>query len=132
MVCQSCGNVDVLAVLIQSRLYSQFLSSQVNIQLTLLSNLSSLFLASSVLFLKSCLHGVTRLSQCGCLGCVDSIQTLFEVFVMKKIEVVNIQLTLRSALSSLFLASSVLFLQSCLHGVTRLWQCGSLGCVDSI
>ena len=104
----------------------------VNIQLTLRSTLSSLFLASSALFLQSCLHGVTRLWQTGCLCCVDSIQTLFEVFVMKKIEVVNIPLTVRSTLSSLFLASPVLFLQSCLHGVTRLWQSGCLGCVDSI
>ena len=104
----------------------------VNIQLSVRSTLSSLFLASSALFLQSCLHGVTKLRQSGCLGCVDSIQTLFEVFVMKKIEKVNIQLTLRSTLSSLFLASSALFLQSCLHGVPKLRQCGFLGCVDSI
>ena len=103
-----------------------------NVPLTLRSTLSNLFLASSVLFLQSCLHGVTSLRQTGCLGCVDSIQTLFEVFVMKKFEVVNIQLTVRSTLSSLFLAFSVLFLKSCLHGVTRLWQSGCLGCVDSI
>ena len=59
-----------------------FCHKQVNIPLTLRSTLSSLFLAFSVLFLHPCLHGVTKLRQCGFLGCVDSIQTLFAVIVI--------------------------------------------------
>ena len=87
-----------------------FLAWKVNIQLTLCSTPSSLFLASSVLFLQSCLHHASRLWQCGCIVFVDSTtQTLFAVFWQA-----NIQLTLCSTPSSLFLASSVLFLQFCL------------------
>ena len=44
---------------------------------------------------------------------------------------VNIQLILCSTPSSLFLVSSVLFLQSCLHHASRLWQCGCIVFIDS-
>ena len=213
-----------------------FLAWKVNIQLTLCSTQSSLFLASSALFLQFRLHGVPKLWQCGCIVFIASItQTLFAVFWHEKstfnwlyvllqaasssrllcsssnctyiirqdsgnVDVlssliqpprlssmffgmqsqhstdsmfysqqplprvfcalppivptsdvktlamwmyclycfnhpgslrwflawkVNIQLTLCSTPSSLFLASSVLSLQSCLHHASRLWQCGA-------
>ena len=218
-----------------------YLAWKVNIQLTLCSTPSSLFLGSSVLFLQSCLHHTSRLWQCGCIVFIASTtQTLFAVFWHEKstfnwlyvllqaasssrllcsssnrayiirqesgnVDVlsllahhpdslrcflawkVNIQLTLCSTLaastsrllcssssfaswcaktvaiwmyclywfnhpdsfrcflawkvniqltvcftpSSLFLASSVLFLQSCLHHTSRLWQCGCIVWIDS-
>ena len=75
-----------------------FLAWKVNIQLTLCSTSSSLFLASSVLFLQSCLHHASRLWQCGCIVFIDSTtQTLFAVFLAWK---VNIQLTLCSTLAA--------------------------------
>ena len=58
-----------------------FLAWKVNIQLTLCSTPSSLFLASSVLFLQLYLHHTSRLWQCGCIVFIDSTtQTLFDVF----------------------------------------------------
>ena len=101
-----------------------FLAWKVNIQLTLCFTPSSLFLASSVLFLQSCLHHASRLWQCGCIVFIDSTtQTLFAVIWHEKS---TFNMTLCSTPSSLFLASSVLFLQSCLHHASRLWQCGCI------
>ena len=162
-----------------------YLAWKVNIQLTLCSTPSSLFLGSSVLFLQSCLHHTSRLWQCGCIVFIASTtQTLFAVFWHEKSTFnwlyvllqaasssrllcssssfaswcaktvaiwmyclywfnhpdsfrcflawkVNIQLTLCFTPSSLFLASSVLFLQSCLHHAKGLWQCGCIVWIDS-
>ena len=162
-----------------------FLAWKVNFQLTLCSTPSSLFLASSVLFLQLYLHHTSRLWQCGCIVFMDSTtQTLFDVFWHERstfnwlyvllpaasssrllcsssnrayiirqdsgnVDVLSLllqppklsslffgmksqhSLTLCSAPSSLFLASSVLFLQSCLHHASRLWQCGCIVFIDS-
>ena len=106
-----------------------FLAWKVNIQLTLCSTPSSLFLASSVLFLQSCLHHAKGLWQCGCIVWIASItQTLFAVIWHEKS---TFNMTLCSTPSSLFLASSVLFLQLCLHHASRLWQCGCIVFNDS-
>ena len=162
-----------------------FLAWKVNFQLTLCSTPSSLFLASSVLFLQLYLHHTSRLWQCGCIVFMDSTtQTLFDVFWHVKstfnwlyvllpaasssrllcsssnrayiirqdsgnVDVLSLllqppklsslffgmksqhSLTLCSTPSSLYLASSVLFLQSCLHHASRLWQCGCIVFIDS-
>ena len=109
-----------------------FLAWKVNIQLTLCSTPSSLFLASSVLFLQSCLHHASRLWQCGCIVFIDSItQTLFAVFWHEKSTFNWLYVLLISTPSSLFLTSSVLFLQSCLHHASRLWQRGCIFWIDS-
>ena len=64
---------------------------------------SSLFLAASVLFVQTCLHGAPRLRN---RGCIDSTQTLFSDLVMKS------QLTLCSTLSTLAASSSRLLCSS--------------------
>ena len=182
---QDSGNVDVLSLLLQPpRLFRCFLAWKVNIQLTLCSTPSSLFLTSFVLFLQSCLHHTSRLWQCGCIVFLASTtQTLLAVFWHEKstfnwlyvllqaasssrllcsssnrayimrqdsgnVDVLLIQPPRLFSLffgmksqhstdsmfysSSLFLASSVLFLQSCLHHTSRLWQCGCIVFTDSI
>ena len=184
VVRQDSGNVDVLSSFIQSiRLSSLFFGMKSQHSTDSMFYSSSLFLASSVLFLQSCLHHAKGLWQCGCIVFIDSTtQTLFAViwhekstfnwlyvllqaasssrllcsssnraYIMRQdsgnVDVlslliqppsrcylawkVNIQLTLCSTPSSLFLASSVLFLESCLQHASRLWQCGCIVFIDS-
>ena len=162
-----------------------FLACKVNIQLTLCSTPSSLYLASSVLFLQFCLVVCQDCCNLDVLSLLIQPPRLFSLFFGMKGQhstdsmfyskqplprvfcalppivptscvktlamwmyclywfnhpdflrcflawKVNIQLTLCSTPSSLFLASSVLFLQSCLHHASRLWQCGCIIWIDS-
>ena len=105
-----------------------FLAWKVNIQLTLCSTPSSLFLASSVLFLQSCLHHASRLWQCGCIVFIGTPPRLSSLFFGMKSQHSTDSMFYSS---SLFLASSVLFLQSCLHHAKGLWQCGCIVWIDS-
>ena len=84
-----------------------FLAWKVNIQLTLCSAPSSLFLASSVLFLQSCLHHASRLWQCGCIVFIDSTtQTFFAAFWHEKSTFNWHYVLLQAASSSRLLCSS--------------------------
>ena len=108
MVCQDCGKVDVLSLLIQSpRLSSLFFGMKSQHSTDSMFYSSSLFLASSVLFLQSCLHHTSRLWQCGCIVFIDSTtQTLFAVFWHEKSTFNWLYVLLQAASSSRLLCSS--------------------------
>ena len=108
--------------LIQSSLFSQFLSRKKSTDSMFYSIYSSsLFLATSVLFLQTCLHGPPRLWQC---GCIDSIQA---IFVMKS------QLTLCSTLSTLAASSSRLLGSSSKRACMVRQDCSNVDVlIDSI
>ena len=125
MVCQDCGNVDVLSWLLQSpRLSSLFfgMKSQHSTDSMFYSQqpLPRVFCALPPIVPTS--YVKTLAMWMYCLHWFNHPDSL-RCFLACK---VNIQLTLCSTPSSLFLASSVLFLQFRLHGVPRLWQCGCI------
>ena len=101
-----------------------FLAWQANIQLILCSTPSSLFLASSVLFLQSCLHHASRLWQRGCIVCIDSTtQTLFAVFWHEKSTFNWLYVLLQAASSSRLLCSSSSFASWCAKTVAIWMYC---------
>ena len=130
VVCQDCGNVDVLSLLLQSpRLSSLFfgMKSQHSTDTMFYSKqpLPRVFCALPPVLPTWCAKTVAMWMYC--LYCFNHLDSL-RCFLAWK---VNIQLTLCFTPSSLFFASSVLFLQFRLHGVPRLWQCGCIVFIDS-
>ena len=130
MVCQDCGNVDVLSLLLQSpRLSSLFfcMKSQhsTDSMFYYKQPLPRVFCALPPIVPTSCVKTLAMWMYClYCFNHPDSLRC----FLAWK---VNIQLTLCFTPSGLFLASSVLFLQSCLHHAKGLWQCGCIVWIDS-
>ena len=124
-------NVDVLSLLLQSpRLSSLFfgMKSQHSTDSMFYSKqpLPRVFCALPPIVPTSCVKTLAMWMYC--LYCFNHLDSLRCYLAWK----VNIQLTLCFTPSSLFLASSVLFLQSCLHHASRLWQCGCIVFIASI